>query len=472
MSEVVIGQAAWSLLSAEEQETALATRMVRPASTAGSSVDRFVVAVGADREDASLRRAAAVYFHVGLLSDLAGKVGVTVPLFEQWGVGVANVIRWAQETRLASQSMASHQDIVNHARHAAQQYREVGHVQKMRSAAETVAGELTAEFPQIRAVLGTGFPWYCVDGLGEVRPERVPDSIEVYTTTQAEFFERKLLPANLSSELAAGRERSEAELADLGVTLGQSSFNAYEYERWGVRPPTPQGRRTLDQHFADNLLDLSDRDWPCHLCTTLHNSSRFPQRWERDFMKSCLECNQTPFIPRAVGVLGSDVDVVVVVDDAVDPTRMASEVAGWIDAHPSYFRHDTDWATQLGAPHGPLDVFVVRRSDFADSVAAMSEDPQWSRVTVRAAVTWLPVTTLDYEIGKYFVLCMEPLVDVEPMQPFFAELSELRQSFARVVTQNELLGFYESDSEYLRQLASNESVRRFLGERLVRWAAQ
>ncbi|UIJ35620.1 hypothetical protein [Allobranchiibius sp. GilTou73] len=397
--------------------------------------------MGADSSDLDLRREATVYFHVGLLADLVGKVGVTVPLFEQWGVGVTNVIRWAQNTRLGAQLVASHADVVDHARHAAEQYRQVGRVERLQSTAEVVAVELTAAFPQIRGVLGTGFPWYCTDSLGGSRPEGVPASIEVYTTTQAEFFERKLLPAGLAVEIGGDQERSEAELVDLGVTLGQSSFNAYEYERWGVQPPTPRGSRTLHEHFAENLLDRGDRDWPCHFCTTLHNSSKFPQRWERDFMKSCLQCNQTPFIPRAVGVLSSDIDVVVVVEDTVDAAAMAAEVAGWIDVHPTYFRHDTDWALQLGAPHGPLDVFVVRRCDFFDALAAMPEDPQWSSITVRASVTWLPVTTLDYEIGKYFLLCMEPLIDVEPTQPLFSELLEIRRSYAAAVSADEVFRF-------------------------------
>jgi hypothetical protein len=469
VGEVLLSRSAWKLLSSKDQAAA-AARRVRVVPPSERTSNEFVVGVGAVSEDVALRESVDIYFHVGRVADLTGKAGVTVPLIEQWASGVVNVIHWAAQTRSTPQPIASHEDVVRHARHAADQYLQKRHVEKMRSVSISVAHELVASFAPIQAVLGTGFPWYCVDSSGDRAGEGVPDSIKFYTQTQAGFFARKLLPPAMAAELDSSREWSEDDLGQVGFELGQSDFNAYEYERWEVRPPTPAGSRTLRQNFAANLLDIGNRDWPCHLCTTLHNSARFPQRWERDFMRSCLECNQTTFIPRAVGVLGSDVDVVAIIDDTVDPTRLASDIAEWIDMHSTYFRHDTDWATQLGAAHGPLDVFVARRSDFLSAAKAVANASSWSEVTVHAAVTWLPVTTLDYELGKYFVLCMEPLIDVTAANAFTSEIAALRCRFAQRVTTRELFGFYESDSTYLRQLVSNESVRRFLCGRLEEWA--
>jgi hypothetical protein len=471
VSEVLLGRAAWELLSSEEQATA-AARRVRVASSSERTSDELVVGVGASSEDVALRGDVDIYFHVGRLADLSGKAGVTVPLIEQWAIGVVNVIHWAAQTRLTPQPVASHEDVVRHARHAADQYLQASHVEKMRSAAMAAGHELVASFAPIRAVLGTGFPWYCVDSSGDRAAESIPDSIKFYTQTQTNFFDRKLLPTFMTVEFDSSREWSEADLRQVGIELGQTEFNSYEYERWEVQPPTPSGSRTLRQNFAANLLDIGNRDWPCHLCTTLHNSARFPQRWERDFMRSCLECNQTPFIPRAVGVLGSDIDLVTITDDTVNPTQLASDIAKWIDHHPTYFRHDTDWATQLGAPHGPLDVFVARRSDFLSAAEAIATASNWSEITVHASVTWLPVTTIDYEIGKYFALCMEPLIDATAENAFTSEIAALRGRFARRVTADDLFDFYKSDSAYLRQLVSNESVRRFLRGRLEKWAGQ
>jgi hypothetical protein len=447
----------------------MGARLVSPVSPPSGE---FVVGVGASTEDVSLREAVDLYFHVGPVADLREKTGVTVPLIEQWGVGVANVIEWAAQTRSTPQPVVSHDDVVRHARHAADQYLQASHVEKMRSTGLAVGRELVASFPSIQAVLGTGFPWYCTDSVADRPSEDVPDSIKFYTETQATFFERKLLPISIVGDIDSDHIWSRAELYQIGVDLGQTQFNAYEYERWGVLPPRPSGNRTLRQSFAANLFDLGGRDWPCHFCTTLHNSSRFPQLWERDFMKSCLKCNQTPFIPRAVGVLGSDVDVVAIVDDEIDPTRLASEVAAWIDRHETYFRHDTDWTIQLGADHGPLDVFVVRRSDFLAAAEGIANRASWPSVTVHAAVTWLPVTTLDYEVGKYFALCMESLVDRTPESSFTEELAALQSRFAKRVSTNEMFRFFESDSEYLRQLVSNDSVRRFLVGRLEKWGSR
>lgn len=469
VSEVVVSSAAWQLLSPDEQAQAAASGLVRVASRSAVS-GGFVVGVGATADDASRRDAVDVYFHVGPIRHLQGKVGVSVPLIEQWAVGVLNVIRWAAMTGSVAQPVASHEDVAMHARHAAAQYRRDSHVETMRSVASGVADELARNFPKIQAVLGTGFPWYCIDASGDRGADGVPESIRFYTETQAAFFERKLLPREVAFELDSHRRWSEDELARLGVELGQTEFNAYEYERWGVSPPRrPNGLQTLRQSVKANLVDLGDRDWPCHLCTALHNSARFPQRWERDFMKSCLECNQTPFIPRAVGVLGSDVDVVAIAEDGVDPGELAAEIAGWIDDHPRYFRHDTDWVTQLGAPHGPLDVFVVRRSDFLAAASSIATASAWAGVTVRAAVTWLPVTALDYEVGKYFVLCMEPLLEVDSSDAFTTALSAHRRDFANRVSAEELFEFYGSDSAYLQQLVTNHSTRQFLRGRLDDW---
>src|ERR1019366_2716011 len=161
--------------------------------------------------------------------------------------------------------------------------------------------------------------------------------------------------------------------------------------------------------------------------TTLHDRSRYPeQSWERDFMQSCVRCRQTPYLPRAVGVLSSDIDLVALTAPGVDRRWFAARVSGWVDAHAHFFRHDTRWTQQLNGPHGPLDVFVTGTQDFLRAAARMADPDHWMAVTVRSTVTWLPVTDIDYEVGKYLPLCMELLADRTPGGGFSAELRAAR----------------------------------------------
>lgn len=444
-----------------------------------SPVTGITVGVGVTQDDVALRETVDVYFHTGAIADLTDKRGVSVPLIDQRAAGVRNVLRWAAATHTAPQNLADHGDVAAHAEHCAAQYRSDGHVMKAERLSIEAAHAIVDAFPQVCAVLGTGFPFYCMTGIDAPGRAGVPPSIRTYTATQAEHFGRKLLPLRILSD---DRRHTREELEGHGVDLGQTRFNAYEYTRWGVAPPVPPAEGTADDYVRANTADISSRDWPCHLCTHLADAGKFPeQTWQRDFMPSCLRCGQTPFLPRAVGVLGSDIDLIALVDDTgqdgagtVDPASLAHEIAEWIDAHPRYFRHDTRWPAQLGGEHGPLDVFVAGRSAFVDAADRIATGDSWMDVTVGATVTWLPVTDIEYEVGKYLPLCMELLLDRtgsrETMPgPFTADLTAARRRFATAVTLEEVLASYRADSEYLQQLAGNDSVVATLHERYVLW---
>jgi hypothetical protein len=432
------------------------------------------VGVGVSANDVRLYLAVDIYFHVGDAADLGRKLGVTVPLTNQGGVGVRNVLRWALATRSAPQPIANHSDVARYAERCAIQYRDAGHVDKMEGMSREAVANLMAAFPEVQVVLGTGFPFYCMDRAD--RPDRspTPTSILYYTTTQADFFRRKFVPDNVQSDLETKGHRvfTPEQLLEFGSDVGQTSFNAYEYRRWSVEPPAPPPIGTLSEFVEANTLELKDRDWPCHLCTTLHDSSRYPeQAWERDFMLSCVRCNQTSFLPRAVGVLGSDIDLVALAPTRQDPIKLAREIARWIDSHPQYFRHDTRWNVQLGCEHGPLDVFVTTIERFLAAANQIADADDWMGVTVEAAVTWLPVTRIDYELGKYMPLCMELLRDNTVMGPtgFTHLFDQARRRFAMRVTARQVLDAYTRDSKYLQQLASNPSVAKTLRTRLSLW---
>lgn len=434
---------------------------------------RLSVGVGFSADDVALRESVSVYVHVGSQADLFDSRGVVVPLDEQGAAGVRNALRWAQATHTASQPWAAHADVVVHARHSAAQYRDRAHVRKAERVCRDASDELLAAFPELVAVLGTGFPFYCMTDATDPDPDRdpVPPSIQVYTHEQEKLFAGKVLPPAV---LAEGPDRiwSAGELSGHGVDIGQGPANAYEYLRHGATPPTAPASGALVEFERANACVRGERPWPCHLCTTLHDRHRYPeQSWERDFMQTCVRCRQTPYLPRAVGVLGSDIDLVALTTPEVDRRQLAERVANWIDAHPRFFRHDTRWTQQLGGPHGPLDVFVTNMKDFLRGATMMAGPEHWMAVTVRSTVTWLPVTDIDYEVGKYLPLCMELLADRTPGSGFTAELRAARSRFANRVTAQQVLDGYRHDSSYLQQLAGNPQVAELLAARNARWRA-
>jgi hypothetical protein len=433
------------------------------------------VGLGTGRDDTWLRHEVQLYFHTGTHSEIAGKVPdpthVTVPLVAQYGAGVRNVLRWLARLDGKPADLVDHRDIAGHALACASAYTWTGKVNTAVATVRRAAEEIRSEFGEIRAVLGTGFPFYCTLDVTDpgARVDPVPVSILTFTSTQADEFSHKLLAPSLPLDATVTAEG----LRGAGVGVNAGPFTAFEYTRWGAAPPAPPAAGSAADFMAANVVDHPDRPWPCELCTALSDRAKFPeQAWERDFMTTCVACQQTPFLPRAVGVLGSDVDLVALVDDDVDRADLANRITDWIDRHPVWFRHDTRWPAQLYGRNGPLDVFVVSRSKFFDAVDTMvdaaygGESVAWMRCTVPATVTWLPVTSLDYELGKYFALCMEPIdVDEATANSLYAA----RAAFAAVVDATAVLDAYTNDSFYLQQLADNKTVQSLLFDRLERW---
>ncbi|MGC4750161.1 hypothetical protein ACLQ28_31520 [Micromonospora sp. DT201] len=441
---------------------------VQPEWTEGG-VWRLCVGVGVVVDDVALRESVAVYLHVGRQTDLFDCRGVAVPLNDQGAAGVRNALRWAQTTQAAPQPWATHADVAAHAGHAAAQYRDPAHVRKAERVCSEATDELLNAFPELVAVLGTGFPFYCMTDTTHPDRDPVPPSIRVYTQEQERLFAGKLLPLTVLVD-RPGRIWTKEELAGHGVNIGQESANAYEYLRHGAAPPTAPEAGALVEFERANVCVRGDRPWPCHVCTTLHDRRRYPeQSWERDFMKSCVRCRQTPYLPRAVGVLSSDIDLVALTAPGVDRHGLAERVSEWIDGHPRFFRHDTRWTQQLNGAHGPLDVFVTGMQDFLRAAAWMADRDRWMEVTVPSTVTWLPVTDIDYEVGKYLPLCMELLADRTPGGGFSAELRTAKARFAARVTAEQVLSSYRRDSSYLRQLAGNPQVAALLAVRNAGW---
>lgn len=426
------------------------------------------VAIGSSPADMVWRDHAAIYIHTGPAEAIRDKVGVTIPLTDQNTAGTVNALRWALRARNAPFEIADHGDVAAHAVCCADSYQDPTHPEKMFRHAIDAADELTDTFPEILAILGTGYPFYCTDssptpGVGWTTPV----SIRTFTQVQAAHFASKL-----ADWLPRDVPYTEEELRAAGVEPGHSEHSAYEWIRWGHTPPTGPVKGTVAEHIRANTLDIGERLWPCHLCTELHDSAKYPdQSWQRAFMVGCLDCGQTPFLPRAVGVLGSDIDLVAVVD-IDDAHALAHRISSWIDDHPRWFRHDTRWGSQLGGDHGPLDVFVTDHRKLTEAFAELTNpDYDWMTVTVESTVTWLPPSQISYEIGKYFPLCMELLVDRTDGK-FTDTVLNTRAAFVSRATSAEIIDRYQHDSHYLRQLAGTSTVRSVLDERASRWSAK
>lgn len=426
------------------------------------------VAIGYRSSDAAMRSCADIYFHLGDPDDLVPRRGSSVPVTGQGVAGLINAVRWTVGSS-SGYALPQIQDVADHARRCADSYAVPGKVDAVLSYAVEAASALQAEFPQIQAVLGTGFPFYCVERARDsasgdsVYP--TPNSIHYFTSVQAEFFNRKVVPAGAPQHTP----HTLLSLIDAGFEPGQSAFNAFEYSRWGASPPEPPGQGAIEDYFAANVLEPAERIWPCGVCTAVHDTTRFPrQAWVRDFMRSCARCHQTAFLPRAVGVLGSDVDLIAVVEgEARDGASLAAEIATWIDGHPVVYRHDTNWPRQLASGVGPLDVFTIGSDEFWAGLGKIAAGRDWMATTARCDVGWLPITRINYEIGKYFPLCVELLDGAD--DSFNRRFDEVQASFTSSVSPNAILEAYRADSPYLRQLASNASIADLLDARHRRW---
>lgn len=426
-----------------------------------------IVAIGLTEDDLPLRDTASIYLHLGDKGELHPRVGVSIPLFDQGVAGLLNGIRWALKA-VDGIDLVQMGDLTDHARRCAAGYRSPSKPADVEQVAREMAASLRASFVDIEGVLGTGFPFYCVDAAHDRASRRypVPESIRHFTATQADFFASKLAPPDLGPDT----QITIAGLRTRGSDPGQSEFNAYEYTRWGASPPVPPARGRLQDFFAANALEPVERLWPCDICTAVHDPAKFPrQAWIRDFMQSCVDCHQTAFLPRAIGVLGSDIDLIVVADvSPPERAELAASIGEWVDGHPDAYRHDTHWSRQLWSESGPLDVFTVAQVDFWDAMDTLSSGRRWEEVTVPCDVGWLPITHIDYEIGKYFPLCVELLE--APDEAFRRRLAAARASFAGAVGPAEVLDVYSSDSFYLQQLASNATIRELLESRNRRWS--
>lgn len=458
------------------RQEGLVVIVANPQDLVAEEIADQIIGIGFSANDVQLHHHVDIYFHVGDVVDLYRKFGVTVPLTGQGGAGVRNVIRWALATRSTPQPLASHLDVAHHAERSAQEYRDAGYVARMEHTSREAAADLMTAFPAIQVVLGTGFPFYCMSHIDQPDRSPTPVSIQYYTATQADFFNQKLVPESMQFEYATISRRvfTPDQLFKLGLNPGQTAFNAYEYRRWGLEAPVTPPKGTLSEFIEANVLELKERDWPCHLCTTLHDVSRYPeQAWERDFMASCLQCRQTSFIPRAVGVLRSDIDLVALTAAHQDPTQLAQEIAHWIDVHPQYFRHDTRWHEELEGDQYPLDVYVSTVDEFLTAADQIADAEDWISVKAEVTVTWLPVTHRSYSLGKYLPLCMELLRDKTTGPAGFSHrFDQARHRFATRVTADQVLDAYARNSEYLRQLASNLSVAKTLRSRLALWRGE
>lgn len=460
LAEIGVGATVWERSPGRAQWWGDAART--SSEVAGGSI----VAIGLTEADLPLRETASIYLHLGEMRELRPRVGVSVPLADQGVAGMLNGLRWALSAA-AGTDLVQMADLANHARRCAASYRSPTRPADVEQVAREMAADLRAGFANVEAVFGTGFPFYCVEAAHDRASRRypVPESIRHFTATQADFFSSKLAPPDLDPD-------AQVTIADLraqGSDPGQSEFNAYEYTRWGASPPDPPQSGRLRDFFAANALEPAERLWPCDICTTVHDPAKFPrQAWVRDFMQSCVECHQTAFLPRAIGVLGSDIDLIVVAD--VSPrerAELAARIGEWVDNHPDAYRHDTHWSRQLRSELGPLDVFTVASVDFWNAVETISSGREWEEVTVPCDVGWLPITHIDYEIGRYFPLCVELLE--APDEAFQRRLASARASFAGAVGAAEVLDVYSGDSFYLRQLASNATIRELLEARNRQW---
>lgn len=425
------------------------------------------ISVGAEREDSWLAQLSALYFHVGPKSELPLKSRTVIPLSGQGPTGLRNVLTWIRRIRLDGTHLVQYNDIVHFAAASKELFRSPSQPSAAVSRAIEVAERLCSAFVEIKGVFGAGYPFYCMDLMsnGFHRYSSVPQSVLSYIDSQAEYFRSKIVSPHVSKDRSLRRE----DLAALGLSPDRNQFDQYEFLRERVVPP-PAGpaRGTIAEYVEANELDYGEAVWPCQLCAHLHDEAQYPdQPFVKDFERSCLDCRLTTLIPRNVGGVSMDTDLIVVTDLPHEQrSEFARRIAAWIDAEPDLYRYDTDYYRMFIDMVGPADVFVSTTRDMEQACWEIGTSEEWKDVLLPATALWLPITERNLALGTNFLLGFELIAFRE--EGSFTWLEDARCGYAKHDT-HDILNTLSRASFYHRQLLSNESVRRIAEARMQRW---
>lgn len=423
--------------------------------------------IGCHRSDLRLAEHCALYFHVGAEAELERRSRRLVPLWGQYGAGVANVLEYFGE-RGFRDAVVEHGDVVDFVGRSIGFYDSPSATSTARQEHRAFCEELsTALGDEVAGIFGTGFPFYCPEpSLGEAGP-RTPASILDYLREQEAYFDSKLL-----GEAAYRRHRDSvfdagSAEAQLGLALGRNQFDLYEYESAGVPPPPTPASGPLRDLLAETAFSICEDPWPCMHCVTLQSPDLQPrQRVAKDTNETCLRCRQTSLMLRNVTGSAFDLDAVIVVHG--DAPAAAERVKGYVREAGRHYLYDHDLLRMIeGEGAGLLDLFVTTK---ADLLAALEElgGSRWLGAGFPTVALW-SLTLLGhwFNLGEDFVVGFEPQAPLDP--GLEQALRQARQAFAEAHADEQVVEELRAHSFARRQLLGNPEVVELIERRLARW---
>ncbi len=426
------------------------------------------LAIGCDATDLALAEHCALYLHVGEEAALARSVRRVVPLWGQYGSGIANALDYFAEREFRDVTI-DHADIIDFVGRSIRFYASPDATATARRDHDVFCAELTADLgDEIAGIFAVGFPFYCPEPALSQGRARTPASILAYLREQEGYFASKLLDEAVFRQHADRVFDATSAQTQLGLSLDRNVFDAYEYTNAGASPPPSLSAGTLHELLDSTSFDVREDPWPCLHCVTLQAPDLYPrQRVAKDTNETCLRCRQTSLMLRNVSGCSVDLDAVIVVRE--DARSAAERIKRHVSETPSHL-YDLDLRRTIWNDNdGPLDLFVTTVEDLLDAFAELAT-PGWLGAEFPAVALWsLTLADHRFNLGEDFPVAFEAQTPLD--SALDRALRRTRRAYAEANAAEQVVETLRAHSSARHQLLENAEVVATIAERLRRWRA-
>lgn len=424
------------------------------------------LAIGCDASDLALAEHCALYIHVGEEAALGRSIRHLVPLWGQYGSGIANALDYFA-ARSFRDMMIENSDIVDFVGRSIEFYKSPDAAATARRDHYRFCANLMADLGcEIAGIFAVGFPFYCPETALHRGCAQTPASILAYLSEQKAYFASKLVDEAVFLEYADRTFDAPRARKQLGLRLDRNLFDAYEYDSAGVSQPPSSLVGTLRESLESAAIDVREDPWPCLHCVTLQAPDLYPrQRVAKDTNETCLRCRQTSLMLRNVTGCSIDLDAVVVVHE--DARSAAERIKRHVSESGSHL-YDLDLRRTIWNKNdGPVDLFVTTVADLLSSFAQLAT-PGWLKAEFPAVALWsLTLADHRFNLGEDFPVAFEPQTRLDPA--LYRALREARRAFAEVNAAEQVIEELRAHSSARSQLVGNPEVVASIADRMDRW---
>lgn len=423
------------------------------------------ISIGATTRDLILGEVTRLHFHVGKSQCLSTKIRHVVPLTEQFGTGVANVV-----THFAHRSpetpVFQHSDLVDFVERTQNMFAEPNYGTRTLQKAVDVCDLLVTSFAdEIAGLFGSGYPFYAFSDFDRP-PLAPPPSVMNYFKEQVAYFAAKCIDEEVFVEHVDQMVNADELSARFGLLAGRNAYDTDLFTRMGrLSPPVPHGRQSMASYLAANCFDIASDIWPCQYCSLLQFPEVYPlQRKIKNTNTDCLDCTQTSLMLRNVMGAASDVDIIAVVRDS--PEELAERMKQFIIEDERYYLFDLELDRTIVHLDGPIDVFLFALKDIERALQRLTTR-EWEATTIDTVALWCPTNRFQARLDLCFPISFEPIVLAD--EGLANQLKFTRSQFAGGEDVDIVIEALRRGSFWSQQLVGNASLANELRKRLTCW---